>query len=153
MMFGRLTQRNVVVIDTSTYREVGIHFSNSRTIYNIESPFYLAVLDTSTISDLKRRINGLTKISVPSMILMFCGEALEDGVMIPEEAFETHEKRNFEEDLFQAKGNSFISALRFAYTPSSSRSLYHPVIACFFKTSRLHLSRHNSFSFFFLFNF
>ena len=103
-MFASLSRSKVEVIDTSAYREIGIHIVKSGAIPNIDSPFFIALSSIATVFDLKKRIYGLTKVPTVAMILLYCGNVMEDGMTIPEDSFETREKRSFEDELFNPKG-------------------------------------------------
>jgi hypothetical protein len=95
------------IIDLSSYKEIGISIANplhSPLLSHIQSPFYIAILDSTIVAVLKKRIHGLTAIPTKNMIIVYCGEVLEDGLTIPIDAFESTTLRSFEEDLFQAKG-------------------------------------------------
>lgn len=103
-MFASLSRSKAEVIDTSTCREIGIHTAKMGAIPNMKSPFYIVLSNNATVSDLKKRIHGLTKMSAAHMILLFCGCVMEDDMTIPEESLESREKRSFEDDLFKPKG-------------------------------------------------
>eukprot|EP00596_Hydrurales_sp_CCMP1899_P007235 CAMPEP_0119041268 /NCGR_PEP_ID=MMETSP1177-20130426/11468_1 /TAXON_ID=2985 /ORGANISM="Ochromonas sp, Strain CCMP1899" /LENGTH=191 /DNA_ID=CAMNT_0007007165 /DNA_START=633 /DNA_END=1205 /DNA_ORIENTATION=+ len=70
---------------------------------NVQSPFYLAVLDSTTVHALKKRISGLIKVSKRRMVLFYCGEILDDEDILREDMFELKTLRTFEDNLFQPK--------------------------------------------------
>lgn len=89
------------IIDGSRYKEIGIYTAKNN---NIQSPFYLAVVDSTTVAALKKRIGGVIKVSRRRILLLYCGEILEDDFIILEEMFELKNLRTFEDNLFQPKG-------------------------------------------------
>jgi hypothetical protein len=89
------------IIDESRYKEIGIYTAKNS---NIQSPFYLAVLDSTKVAALKKRISGVTKVSRRRIVLLYCGEILEDDYILSEEMFELKTLTTFEDNLFQPKG-------------------------------------------------
>ena len=89
-------------------KEIGIHvLAKSKMVENVlrdvPNPLYLPILNTLTVGELKRRIRGLTEISIRQMMLVYRGTVLHDTATIPEEAFELLHPLSFFEDLYRPK--------------------------------------------------
>ena len=103
------TERKKKVPETpGILREIGIHVlikskNVENILRNIPNPLYLPILNTITIGELKRRIRGLTEISIRQMMLVYRGTVLQDTTTIPEEAFELLHPLSFFEDLYRPK--------------------------------------------------
>ena len=103
------TERKKKVPETpGILREIGIHVlvkskMVENILRNIPNPLYLPILNTLTIGELKRRIRGLTEISIRQMMLVYRGTVLHDTTTIPEEAFELLHPLSFFEDLYRPK--------------------------------------------------
>jgi hypothetical protein len=65
---------------------------------------YLVIDGKSTVANLKNRISDETKIVPMDMLLLFCGEALDDIDVVPDDAYEELERGNFEDSLFHPNG-------------------------------------------------
>jgi hypothetical protein len=101
------------IIDESRYKEIGIYTAKNS---NMQSPFYLAVLDSTTVAALKKRISGVIKVSKRRIILLYCGEILEDNYVLSEEMFELKTLRTFEDNLFQPKGiHIYVCIYKYTY--------------------------------------
>ena len=104
------TKKDATAADVvpGTLREVGLHLLPKSLLVEdalrtFPCPMYFPVLDTETVGTLKRRVRGLTDISIRRMMVVYRGTVLADTATIPTDAFETEHPLSFFEDLYRPK--------------------------------------------------
>ena len=104
VMRAFFARKSPVILDPVSYREIGVKIFNPASPIRGPSLIYLVIDDESTVANLKDRICEETKIDPMDMLLLFCGEALDDTDVVPDDAYEELERGSFEDNLFHPNG-------------------------------------------------
>ena len=104
VMRAFFARKSPVILDPVSYREIGVKIFNPASPGKGPSLIYLVINDKSTVAHLKSTLSVEMKIEPTDMLLLFCGEPLDDTEVVPDDAYEELERGSFEESLFHPNG-------------------------------------------------
>ena len=114
-----------MILDPVCYREIGVKIFKPDSPIKGPSLIYLVIDDKSTVANLKNLICDETKIEPMDMLLLFCGEALDDTDVVPDDAYEELERGSFEDNLFHPNGQQHSETIISGLIQKSNPRMLH----------------------------